>query len=185
VVDEVERVLALFSLPEADHWYDEEVTERQHALQAAALAIQSGAPDSLVGAALLHDVGHLIVKDLRGMDETLERDAHHEVAGARFLSELFGPDVTVPVRWHVAAKRYLCATERGYFEQLSASSVRSMEVQGGAMSPTDVAAFERIPGHADAVALRRFDDRAKVAKLEVPGLEAYGSLLERLALATG
>jgi gamma-butyrobetaine dioxygenase len=178
-----DEVLALFALPEADHWYDEAVTERQHALQAAALASESGASDELVAAALLHDVGHLIVKDLQPIDEALARDAHHEVAGARYLSERFGSGVAEPVRWHVAAKRFLCATEPDYVEQLSPSSVRSMEVQGGAMSAAETTDFEQTVGSTDAVALRRFDDQAKVAGLEVPGIDAYRPLLERLALA--
>lgn len=176
----VDEVLALFATPEADHRYDEAVTERQHALQAAALADESGASDPLVAAALLHDVGHLIVKDLVAGDGPLERDAHHEVAGARYLEARFGPDVTDPVRWHVAAKRYLCATEPAYFDELSPASIRSMEVQGGVMSVGEVIEFEEIPRHADAVALRRFDDAAKVADLEVPELETYRALLTRL-----
>ena len=178
----VDAVMSLFSRPEADEWYDEAVTEREHALQAAALAAASGASEQLVTAALLHDVGHLIVRDLQPIDQKLARDAHHEVAGGRFLAGRFGPAVSRPVRLHVAAKRYLCATEPEYLERLSPSSVRSLEVQGGVMTSEQVDEFGRVPGHADAVALRRFDDEAKVVGLDVPRLEAYREVLERVAL---
>jgi len=177
----VDQVLALFAQPEAEQWYDEAVTERDHALQTAALAVASGASDELVAASLLHDVGHLIVNDLQPIEEMLRHDAHHEVAGAHFLAEWFGPAVSEPVRWHVAAKRYLCATEPGYLDSLSASSVRSLDVQGGVMTPAQVDEFERTPYRADAVTLRRFDDKAKVGGLDVPRLETYGELLERVA----
>ena len=39
--------------------------------------------------------------------------------GAQWLGQWFGPAVTEPVRLHVAAKRYLCATAPGYFGLLS------------------------------------------------------------------
>lgn len=178
--DAVDAVLELFALPQADTWYDETVTERQHALQAAALAVAAEETDAVVVAALLHDVGHLIVKDFQPLGEALTADAHHEVAGARFLRRFFGPEVADAVRWHVAAKRYLCATEPGYAAALSPSSVRSMVVQGGDMSGAEVTAFEQQPHHLAAVAVRRFDDAAKVPDAIVPDLETYRPLLERL-----
>jgi hypothetical protein len=38
-------------------WYDDTVTQREHALQTAALAEEAGAAENLVAACLLHDVG--------------------------------------------------------------------------------------------------------------------------------
>ena len=60
-------------------------------------------------------------------------DRFHEKAGARLL-ELFFPSVVVDCcRFHVAAKRYLCATDPDYFDTLSDASVHSLTLQGGAM----------------------------------------------------
>jgi len=85
----------------------------------------------------------------------------------------FGPEVTEPVRLHVAAKRYLCATEADYFAKLSRDSVLSLALQGGPMSPEEVAAFAALP-HADAaVQLRRFDEQAKVKGLETPAVAHF------------
>jgi gamma-butyrobetaine dioxygenase len=84
-----------------------------------------------------------------------------EDAGAAWLARWFGEDVTEPVRLHVAAKRYLCAVEPGYYGKLSAASVYTLSVQGGPMNPAEVAAFEALPHARAAVAVRRWDEEAK------------------------
>ena len=43
--------------------YGEHVTQRQHALQCATFAERAGASPSLIVAALLHDVGHMLHRD--------------------------------------------------------------------------------------------------------------------------
>ena len=86
----------------------------------------------------------------------------------------------IPIRLHVAAKRYLCAVDAAYGSTLSASSVRSLAVQGGPMSAEEVEAFEDEPHLRAAVQVRRWDDRAKVAGAEVPRMETYRELLESL-----
>ena len=175
------ELVALYASPAARRMYDEEVTELEHALQSAALAQAEGAPDHLVAAALLHDVGHLVSDDNVPLDEDLAEDFHHERVGARYLARWFGPEVTAPVALHVAAKRYLCAVKPGYLDDLSPSSVRSLALQGGPMSAAEVEAFERLSHHEAATLVRRWDDRAKVAGLAVADLDAYRSLLARLA----
>ncbi len=177
----IDELVDLYRGESARTRYDESVTEHEHALQAAALADGQGAGDELVAAALLHDVGHLLLRDHRPIDDDLDVDLRHEQAGADALDELFGPDVAEPVRLHVAAKRYLCAVEPDYHDRLSPASVRSLAVQGGVMSPDEVAAFEA-GDHADgAVRLRRWDEEAKVAGLDVPPLDHWLPLLRRLA----
>jgi gamma-butyrobetaine dioxygenase len=171
---------ALYASPAALRMYDEAVTELEHALQAAALAIADGAPDHLVAAALLHDVGHLVSDDNVTIDEQLSEDFEHERVGARHLARWFGPDVTAPVALHVAAKRYLCAVEPGYLDGLSPSSVRSLALQGGPMSTAEVDRFERLAHHREATLVRRWDDRAKVAGLDVGAFCDHEALLARL-----
>lgn len=177
----IDELLAWYTSPGAQRLYDEAVTELDHALQCAALARADGAPDHLVAAALLHDVGHLVSDDNVGLDEELTEDLHHERVGARYLTRWFGPEITAPIALHVAAKRYLCAVEDGYLAALSPSSVRSLGLQGGPMSDDEVDAFERLSHHDEATMVRRWDDRAKVAGLAVADLDAYRPLLDRLA----
>ena len=179
-MSDLDELVALYASPQAQRMYDEDVTELEHALQAAALARADDAPDHLVAAALVHDVGHLVSDDNVALDEELTDDFQHERVGARYLTRWFGPQVTAPVALHVAAKRYLCTVEADYFAGLSASSVRSLHLQGGPMSAAEVEAFERLPNHREATLVRRWDDRAKVGGLAVAGLDEYRSLLTRL-----
>ncbi len=178
---DLDELLALYTSPAARRMYDEDVTELEHALQAAALARSDDAPDHLVIAALLHDVGHLVSDDNATLDEELTDDFRHERVGAQYLTRWFGPEVTAPVALHVAAKRYLCAVEVGYLEGLSASSARSLRLQGGPMSDAEVDAFERLAHHEAATLVRRWDDLAKVGGLAVAGLDDYRLLLTGLA----
>jgi phosphonate degradation associated HDIG domain protein len=169
------EILALYETRgNADYLHDL-VSQADHALQAAAQAVQAGAPDALIVAALLHDVGHLLpdVGDASGPD------AQHEARGAVFLARYFPPEVTRPVGLHVTAKRYLCAIQPGYVAQLSPDSVQSLVLQGGPLVGDEVREFERRPGFREAVLLRRWDEAAKVPGHRVPGLSYYRPLIER------
>lgn len=190
----VDEVLALFHDFARDP-YDEEVSQLDHALQTAALAVAEGAGDELVAAALLHDVGHLLaLRDDASLAEAPsgERsasapdgdgvDLRHEARGVRWLASLFPPTVTGPIALHVAAKRYICAIDGGYEVLLSAGSRASLVRQGGPMEPDEVERFRAMPSHVDAVRLRRWDDAGKQTEgIEVAALAAYGPLLERVA----
>lgn len=149
-----------------------DVNQLQHALQAALLAEQSGCDAALVTAALLHDIGHM-VHDLGENPAGEGVDDRHEEVGRAYLAALFGPEVTEPVRMHVPAKRYLCATEPDYFARLSPDSVLSLKLQGGPMSPDEAAAFRASPHAAAAVRLRRFDEGAKIADLPTPPVARF------------
>jgi gamma-butyrobetaine dioxygenase len=166
----IEAIAALFAGPGAQDYLGEEVTMGVHMRQAGALAQAAGAGDALVAAALLHDVGHL----------HQESDSRHGVAGALWLSRWFGAAVTEPVRLHVTAKRYLCATEPGYFGRLSAESVRTLSLQGGPMDAGEVAGFEAQPYARDAVAVRRWDDQAKDPAVTPPEFTHFEPLLASL-----
>ena len=107
-------------------------------------------------------------------------DARHGPAGAQWLGQWFGPAVTEPVRLHVAAKRYLCATAPGYLGLLSAESVRTLALQGGPMTPEQAAAFAALPFAHDAVAARRWDDEAKDPSVTPPEFGHFEALLTAL-----
>jgi phosphonate degradation associated HDIG domain protein len=157
------------------------INQRQHALQAAWLAEREAAGPALITAALLHDIGHM-VHDLGDNPAETGIDDRHEELGYQWLVRWFGPEVTEPVRLHVAAKRYLCATEQTYFAKLSPDSVRSLELQGGPMSADEVAAFRALPHYEAAVRLRRWDEAAKVKGLETPGFQHFAGAVEACLL---
>lgn len=173
----IDRLFTLFREKGTGAYFGEAITETEHALQCAHLAEQSGATPELIAAALLHDVGHL----LHGLPQDVAEqgiDGRHEEGGAAWLQRWFGPAVVDPVRLHVAAKRYLCTVEPDYYAGLSEASQRSLRLQGGRMSAAEVARFEHEPWFRSAIAVRRWDDGAKVPELIVPGLEHYRVCLE-------
>ena len=170
----------LFAGPGAAEYLGEDVTIGVHMRQTGALAEAAGAPDALVAAALLHDVGHLRApRGASPLDDTA--DARHGDNGADWLGQWFGPRVTEPVRLHVAAKRYLCAAEPGYLARLSGESVRTLALQGGPMSAEEVGAFRNRDYAMDAVAVRRWDDEAKEPSVTPPEFGHFAPLLARLA----
>ncbi|HEY2261620.1 MAG TPA: hypothetical protein VGI96_03230 [Streptosporangiaceae bacterium] len=182
----IEAIAKLFAGPGSRDYLGEAVTIGEHMRQAGALAEAAGAPAPLVAAALLHDVGHLRHEPRGGLggirvssprDST---DARHGPAGAQWLGQWFGPAVTEPVRLHVAAKRYLCATAPGYFGLLSAESIRTLALQDGPMTPEQAAAFAALPFAHDAVAVRRWDDEAKDPSVTPPEFGHFEALLTAL-----
>ncbi|GAB2715696.1 2-trimethylaminoethylphosphonate dioxygenase [Kitasatospora kifunensis] len=175
----LDELQTLFEGEGAGEYLGEAVTQAEHMLQAAALAQREGAPDHLVAAALLHDVGHF-TGVVTGRQLMEGQDNRHSDTGADWLAQWFGPEVTEPVRLHVAAKRYLCAVEPAYRAGLSEASEYTLQVQGGPLSPERAAAFAELPGAADAVAVRRWDDAAKVADAATPTFEHFRPLLAAL-----
>jgi len=187
----------------AHTWYGQEaVSQLEHALQCAHLAELAGEPPETVVAALLHDLGHML--GAKGQLAATQRPAQggnedtvhgrleapqttddlHQYIALPFLSGVFGDAVLDPIRLHVEAKRYLCATDPNYWEALSPASKHSLVLQGGVHSPEQANAFEALPFSDRAARLRRYDDLAKVPGARTPGLEHYEQLMRAVALYT-
>lgn len=177
----IEEIFSLYAARGSAAYFGEAVSMTEHGLQAAHFAERDGARESVVAAALLHDIGHLIATVPDDIAEWTV-DARHEATGARWLSRWFGAEVAEPVRLHVRAKRYLCTVDPAYFSQLSPASVLTLKLQGGPMSAAEVAGFEAEPGYRDAVFVRRCDDRGKVAGLATRRLPDYQQLLRALVI---
>ena len=159
----------------------EPVTQLQHALQTASLAEEANASATLVTASLLHDLGHLLADQgdtptARGIDDT------HQYAVVPFLRGLFDEQVIAPIRLHVDAKRYLCAVRSDYRDQLSADSIRSLQLQGGIFTAAEASAFIAQPHAREAVQLRLWDDLAKAAERVTPGFDHFAVHLRSCAL---
>jgi len=172
-----DEIVKLFTTGGDAAYFGEPVSQKEHALQAAGLAALEHAPESLVAAALLHDVGHLV----HGLPEDIADqgvDARHEAAGEAWLARYFGPELTDPVRLHVDAKRYLCRVDPEYVSRLSPASVESLALQGGPFSEAEARRFQEHRYFREAVRLRRWDDRAKIPGLDVPDLESYRAAVE-------
>jgi phosphonate degradation associated HDIG domain protein len=157
----------------------EPVTQLEHALQSGALAQEARVGDELVAAAFLHDLGHLLN---RQGDTPTERgiDDLHQYFALPFLRPVLPDAVLEPIRLHVDAKRCLCAIDDKYFRQLSADSVRSLELQGGIFSSEDAEAFLAKPYAEDALNVRKWDDRAKEQNRATPDLDHFMDVVERV-----
>jgi predicted HD phosphohydrolase len=144
-----------------------------HGLQCARLARVRHRDDlELQVAALVHDIGQTL---------TDNDEAMHGVVGAQFVAPVLGARVAALVELHVPAKRYLVTTDSDYSSRLSPASIASLEIQGGRMTPDEVADFERQPHSSDAVALRRYDESAKIAGVVVDPLESWLPVLRLVA----
>ncbi|MGY4709227.1 HD family phosphohydrolase [Mycolicibacterium sp. CBM1] len=151
-------------------WDEDAVDDLDHALQAAARAVDDGADDELVLAAALHDLAHSPLCDSPDRDR-------HDVAARGWLTPRFGARVGWLAGAHVAAKRYLAATEPGYAETLSPTSVVSLTAQGGAGVEEDLTAHRWWPA---AVRLRRYDDAAKVPGAAAMSIDEVLLIAERV-----
>lgn len=178
---ELADVAALFAVLDASRHADDEggLSILEHSLQCAELLRVSHPDDvELQVAGLVHDLGWLA----RTRDGwTLRLDAAHDADGRALVHELLGERIADLVGGHVAAKRYLLATDPTYAASLSARSEVTLTFQGGVMDADEVAAFERRPQRHDLLALRRADDRAKVRGAVVPGLDTWRAAVEHVA----
>ena len=160
----------------------EAISQLDHALQCAHLAEQAGEAVETVAAALLHDLGHLLVAERDNQTEQYtQHDDLHQFIALPFLRGLFPEAVLEPIRLHVDAKRYLCLMEPSYWAHLSPASKHSLEKQGGVFSEREAEAFISQAFATESVRLRRYDDLAKVPSKSVPDLNHYAQLLVQVA----
>lgn len=169
----------IFDRRGGEEYLGESVTMAEHMLQGAYLAEQKGEREEIIVATLLHDIGHF-TSEFGTFSMADTHDKHHEEAGAQVLERFFPDIVTDCVRHHVAAKRYICATDPAYFAELSEASIHSLKLQGGPMSAAEVEAFETLANAREIVRVRHYDDAGKVAGMKTPGFAHYAPMVQRV-----
>lgn len=175
----VEFIGGIFDRRGDEEYLGEPVTMAEHMLQGATIAEQNGQPEEIIVGALLHDIGHFTSEfGMFSMNDT--EDRFHEEAGAEVLERFFPSVITDCVRYHVAAKRYLCATKPEYFNRLSEASVHSLNLQGGPMNAEEVAEFERNPNLKQIIAVRYLDEAGKRADMETPDYWHFAPMVQRM-----
>ena len=180
-----DRLIEVMDKSAARQYGTERVTELAHALQCAELAAGAGSDEEMILACLLHDVGRYAVAQ-EDVSDTLEqvaargagRRGHHD-AGADLIAPYVPERVAFLVRAHADAKRYLCASDPGYYDTLSKGSKHTLALQGGVMRPDEVARAAAHPWWPDAVRLRRWDDQAKIVGKPTRPLSAWEALVRK------
>ena len=169
----------IFERRGGEEYLGEPVTMAEHMLQGAHFAEAAHEPEVIIVSALLHDIGHFTSEfGTFSMDDVA--DKFHEDAGAEVLAPFFPTLVTDCVRYHVAAKRYLCAAKPSYFKRLSEASIHSLNLQGGPMDTDEVAAFEKNPNLKEIVKVRYYDEAGKRGDLETKPFSHYAPMVQRI-----
>ena len=175
----VDFIGSIFEKRGDEEYLGEPVTMGQHMLQGATMAEKSRESDEIIIGTLLHDIGHFTSEfGTFSMEDT--EDRYHEDAGAAVLEQFFPKIITDCCRHHVAAKRYLCATDPEYFQKLSTASIHSLNLQGGPMSEAEIKNFERNPNLKKILKVRLYDDAGKIPDMITPSFWHFAPLVQKM-----
>lgn len=176
-LQKISKIIDLYTKWGSSDYIGESITQIEHALQCARLAVQdprlagydSFIHNCVIVAALLHDIGHLIGLEDGEMEMRVEGEnsaslgiVGHEGVGAAFLKDLGMPSlVCYLVAGHVPAKRYLCTMREGYYDSLSDASKQTLQLQGGMMNDEELCEFQSGYMSELKIYLREYDDAGK------------------------
>ncbi len=170
--DLTNQIFSLYEQFGAEEYAGEKVSQLEHMVQAAQLAMEEGYDDEVILAAFLHDVGHLL--PVHDVSETMDGYGvmDHEKVGADWLLGLgMGERMCKLIASHVNAKRYLTWKYPSYYEQLSEASKKTLEYQGGRMDEAEAKAFEADPLFDLYIRMRTWDEAAKIEGKPLPELD--------------
>ena len=202
IEEKVNLVFSLFDKFGSQDYIGEPVSQTEHMVQAAMQAEKDGQCDEVILASLLHDIGHLVIFDHQEeQHKTVNNNTtnnnnnnqstittmgkvgvkNHEKVGADYLRKL---DIPYPipelVEGHVQAKRYLTCINPEYHECLSSASKKSLQFQGGPMTPMESIVFKKNPLFQTFLDMRRYDDAAKETNVKIKDLQYYREKLTKL-----
>ena len=173
----IDTIFELYTKYGRADYIGESVSQLEHMIQAAMLAEADDQPPSMVLAALFHDIGHLVAMATNGAKDALGATDHEVVAHDYLVACHIPAPIPELVRGHVVAKRYLITKDPAYYDSLSPASRQTFVQQGGKLSVRECAAFEANPLAAQMLALRGYDDQAKVKDLPINDISYYKEML--------
>ena len=173
------EIRQLFEIQGDSEYYGENVSQYEHAAQAAILAKRQGYDEEVQIAAFLHDIGHLFpAQTEEELMEVYGRKDHESVAADWLRERGFSEKTAVLVENHVNAKRYLTFIDEDYFEALSEASKQTLIFQGGRMTEIEAKEFEQNPYFELIIKMRRWDEAAKVEAMKLPNLDHFLNIID-------
>ena len=173
------EIRQLFEIQGDNEYYGENVSQYEHAAQAAILAKRQGYDEEVQIAAFLHDIGHLFpAQTEEELMEVYGRKDHESVAADWLRERGFSEKTAVLVENHVNAKRYLTFIDEDYFEALSEASKQTLIFQGGRMTEIEAKEFEQNPYFELIIKMRRWDEAAKVEAMKLPTLDHFLNIID-------
>jgi len=173
------EIRQLFEIQGDSEYYGENVSQYEHAAQAAILAERQGYDEEVQIAAFLHDIGHLFpAQQEEELMEVYGRKDHESVAADWLRDRGFSEKTAVLVENHVNAKRYLTFIDEDYFEALSEASKQTLIFQGGRMTEIEAKEFEQNPYFELIIKMRRWDEAAKMEAMKLPTLDHFLNIID-------
>ncbi len=180
----IHEIFELYQKFGHEDYIGEAISQIEHMSQSAQLAMEGGFDDEVILAAFFHDIGHICVSRNRANDMGGFGVKSHEKIGADFLREKgFSERTAQLVENHVEAKRYLTYRYPEYYNNLSEASKRTLEFQGGKMTPEESTRFEQDPLFEASIQLRKWDELAKEVNVPLIDLDIIKAKAHR-ALAS-
>lgn len=174
----ISEIRQLFESQGDSEYYGENISQYEHAAQAAILAKRQGYNEEVQIAAFLHDIGHLFPSQTEEeLMEVYGRKDHESVAADWLRERGFGDKIAILVENHVNAKRYLTYTDEDYYDALSEASKQTLLFQGGRMTEREAKSFEQNPYFELIIKMRRWDEAAKVEAMPLPDLDYFLNLI--------
>ncbi|RZS97850.1 phosphonate degradation HD-domain oxygenase [Cecembia calidifontis] len=177
ISNKVNEVFALYEKHGKEDYIGEPVSQIEHMCQSAQLAESEGYDKEVILASFFHDIGHLFALDKQIENMGGFGAVRHELLGADYLrAKGFSEKIARLVENHVQAKRYLTYKFPEYYSKLSEASKKTLEYQGGVMSPQEAEAFENNEYFELSLKMRTWDEMAKEENIPIPDLSKYKKL---------
>lgn len=188
-MSKIDEVFNLYLKYGNKNYIGEEVSQLEHAQQAAVLAEKDNYCKEFIIGAFLHDIGHLLEFDnphLKTMGNL--GVMNHEKIGAEYLRVRGFPKLTCTiVENHVKTKRYLISKNLDYYKNLSNASKQTFEYQGGKLTETEITEYEKEEYFKENLKMRTYDDLAKNVSMKIPKertqevLDYYKNMAKKIA----
>lgn len=196
-VDRVYDDLSIIYRSEGHHQYDPFISHLQHAVTSAFVATQGVSfmekdmnKSDMVVASLLHDIGHLLVREHRHQENFLQKDKRHELIGTNYLRRHgFSPAICMSIQLHVQAKRAMQTILKDKqltdfvdaFEmfdvaesfEISETSQQSLCIQGGCMTPEELKTFFNQPFALNSLVLRGIENISKQTDVQMDNIPKW------------